>query len=170
MKSRCVNFILCVVTILAVYPALAEDSALRGILEKRYAAMKAAMADRNATAVSSLLAPDFVSVDISGQSENATQMIQEVSTVPNDPLKVSDTTLLSIKASDNTAVVSQRYDMKTTKTAPDGSKRNIELITMSTDTWIKSNGIWLIQKTVTDQLDYSVNGQSTIHKIRATEK
>jgi hypothetical protein len=169
MKNPCVNFLLCLVTILAVSPARAEDSALRGILEKRYAAMKAAMADRNATAVSSLLASDFVSVDISGQSENATQMVQEVFTLPNDPLKVSDTTLLSVKASNNTAVVSQRYDMKTTKTAQDGSKRDIELITVSTDTWINSNGIWLIQKTVTDQLDYSVNGQSTIHKIRAAE-
>ncbi len=167
MNKFCAN---CLIVVMALSAAAADDSVLRSVLEKRYEAMKAAMADRKPTAIAALLAPDFLSVDVSGHSENAAQMIEEVAGSPNDPLKVSDTTLLSIETSDNTAVVSQRKDKKTTKTGPDGSKRNIELITLSTDTWINSKGVWLIQRTETDQLDYFVNGQTTIHKIRATKK
>lgn len=96
-------------------------------------------------------------------------MIQEVAGLPKDPLKVSTTTLLSVKPVGNTAVVEQRYDMKTTKTAPDGAKRNIELITLSTDTWVNSNGEWLMQKTETEQLDYYVDGQRVAHKIHSQQ-
>jgi hypothetical protein len=156
--------------VMAVCPARSDDNTLRPILEKRYAALKSAMADRNATAISSLLASDFLSVDVSGHSENAAQMIQGVMALANDPLKVSNTTLLSIKAGDNAAIVNQRYDMTTTKTGQDGSKRKIELIAVSTDTWININGVWLMQNTQTEQIDYSVNGQSTLHKSRTVNK
>jgi hypothetical protein len=76
---------------------------------------------------------------------------------------VSTTTLLSVKVAGSTAVVNQRYDMKTVKTAADGSKTNIELISLSTDTWANVNGSWLLQKTVTNQLDYYKNGQLAMH-------
>ena len=56
-------------------------------------------------------------------------MIQEVDGLPKDPSKVSTTTLLSVKVAGNSAVVDQRYDMKTVKTAADGSKANVQLIT-----------------------------------------
>ena len=57
------------------------------------------------------------------------------------------------------AVVQQRYNMKTTKSGQDDSKRNIELIAISTDTWINPNGVWLLQKTVTKQTDLFVDGK-----------
>jgi len=111
------------------------------------------------------LAPDFISEDASGQKENADTMIQEVLALPKDPLKVSNTTILSIKAGAENATVDQRYNMKTTKAGPDGNKRDVELIAVSTDTWIKSKDTWLLQRTVTNQMDYFVNGQMLTHKV-----
>lgn len=67
-------------------------------------------------------------------------MIQEVDGLPKDPSKVSTTTLLSIKVAGNVAVADQRYEMRTTKIAADGSRDSIRLITLSTDTWMNSNG------------------------------
>ena len=128
--------------------------------------MKTAMAERESKAIAALLAPDFVSIDSSGQSETASQMIQEVDGLPKDPLKVSTTILLSVKVAGNSAVVDQRYDMKTDKTASDGTKTNVQLITLSTDTWVNINGVWLLQKTVTNQLDYCKNGQLVMHKVK----
>ena len=127
--------------------------------------MKTAMAGRDSKAIAALLAPGFVSIDSSGQSETASQMIQEVEGLPKDPLKVSTTTLLSIKVAGSSAVVDQRYDMKTVKTAADGTKANIQLVALSTDTWVNINGAWLLQKTVTNRLDYYKNGQLVMHKV-----
>lgn len=58
----------------------------------------------------------------------------------------------------------QRYDMKTTKTGPDGNKRDVELVSVSTDVWIKSKDTWVLQKTVTNEMDYTANGQLLFHK------
>ena len=93
-------------------------------------------------------------------------MIQEVVALPKDPLEVNTTTLLSVRVAGNSAVVDQRYEMKTVKTSADGSKANIQLITLSTDTWTNTNRVWLLQKTVTNQLDYYKNGQLLMHKVK----
>ena len=142
-----------------------SDDSLRSVLEGRYAAMKTAMAARDDKAISEIPAPSFVSEDVSGQTENADTMIKEVLALPKDPLKVSSTTILSIKVNAENATVDQRYDMKTTKAGPDGNKRNIELITLSTDTWIELKDSWLLQKTVTKQMDYSADGKLLAHKV-----
>ena len=141
------------------------DDPLRPVFEGRYAAMKSAMAARDGKAISEILAPDFISEDSSGQKENADTMVQEVLALPKDPLKVSNTTILSIKVNADSATVDQRYDMKTTKAGPDGNKQEVELIAVSTDTWIKLKDIWLLHRTVTNQMDYSVNGKLLIHKV-----
>jgi len=167
MNKFFVGVFLCIPTILGSAAVLADDLALRSTLEGRYAAMKTAMAARNGEALSLLLAVDFVSEDVSGQTENASQMIQEVKSLPQDPQKVSQTTLLSVELNGSTAVVDQRCDMKTTKTGADGNKRNIELITISTDTWVNLNGTWVIRRTVTNQMAYFVNGQPVAHKVHA---
>ena len=142
-----------------------SDAPLRPVFEGRYAAMKSATAARDGKAISEILAPDFISEDTSGQKENADTMVQEVLALPKDPLKVSNTTILSIKVNEEKATVNQRYDMKTMKTGPDGSKRDAELISVSTDTWIKAKNTWLLQRTVTNQMDYFVNGKPLVHKV-----
>jgi hypothetical protein len=147
----------------------AEDSKLRMVLEGRYAAMKSAMANRNEKEVAILLAPDFVSVDVSGSEKNAGQMIESLKGLPADPDKVSNTTLLSVDSSGSKAVVTQRYDMKTLRTTADGAKHQIELTTVSTDVWISTGGTWLLQRTAADQMDYLVDGKPLAHKVRKSE-
>ncbi len=159
---------LLVMTGLATGAAAATDGDLKPVLQARYATMKAAMAAHDGKAISALLAPDFVSVEVSGQTVTGAQMISGVAALPPDPNKVSQTTLLSVTANGNTATVDQRYDMKTVKTGTDGVTKNIELVTLSTDTWIKSGGAWLIQRSVTKQIDYFVNGISVAHKTSAS--
>lgn len=129
--------------------------------------MKTAMAARDDKAVAALLAPSFLSVDVSGQRENTAQMLQEVDGLTKDPNKTSATTLLAVTLAANVATVKQRYDMNTIKAAVDGTTRKIELVTLSTDKWVNSGGTWLLQETDTDQLDYFVNGKLAVHKVRS---
>lgn len=132
--------------------------------------MKAAMAARDDKAIAALLAPDFVSVDVSGQNINAAQMIQEIDALPQDSHKVSATTLLSVKQSGNTVTVNQRYDIKTVKSGVLGDTRNIEMVALSTDTWVKRDGSWLMQRTKTNQMDYYVNGVQLIHRTSSPQQ
>jgi hypothetical protein len=114
----------------------AQDD-LRSVLQARYDAMKAAMAAHDGASIATLLAPDFASQDTRGQSETAAQMIDEVNQLRPDPNKTSVTTLEAVTRQGDTATVQQRYDMRTTRPGPDGAPHKIELVTLSTDTWVK---------------------------------
>lgn len=148
--------------------ARADENALRTALQGRYSAMKTAMAAHDDKAMAALLTPDFVSIDISGNNEDAPQMIREVDSLSPDPDKVSTTTILSLRSNGKGAIVEQRYDMRTIKVGADGSRRTIRLATFSTDTWLKVIGEWFLQKTETTQLDYYVDGQLVEHKAKSS--
>lgn len=144
----------------------AADDTLKAALQSRYADMKAAMAARDAAAIAAIFAPDFVSVEVSGQSRDASQVIADLTAMKSDPDKTSETTLLSITPGPNAVTVEQRYDMKSIVTAADGRRYNIELVALSTDTWIKPADVWLIQRTVTNELSFFSNGQLIGHKVK----
>jgi hypothetical protein len=126
--------------------------------------LQSAMAAHDGPAIAAILAPEFVSVDVNGQSEIASQMIAEVNGLTPDPNKSSETTLTSVTPAANAVTVEQRYDMKTVRTAADGTQHNIELITLSTDTWIKPAGVWLIERTVTNEMSIFRDGQLVGHQ------
>jgi len=161
--------LLCFSVILGIAAAQAADNKLRTVLEGRYAAMKSAMANRDAKEVAALLAPNFVSIDVSGNEKTGDQMIESVKALPVNLNRVSNTTLVSIESSGNKAVVKQRYDMKTVRVATDGAKQEVELTTLSTDVWILTHGTWFLQQTVTDQMDALVDGKSMVHKVRKSD-
>ena len=159
-------FLSCFSVILGIAACQAADNELRTILEGRYAAMKSAMAKRDAKEIATLLAPSFVNVDVSGKETTSDQMIESLKAAPVDPNRVSNTTLLSIESSGNKAVVKQRYNMKAVRAAADGSKQEVELTTLSTDVWILTGRTWVLQQTVTDQMDALVDGKAMVHRVR----
>ena len=147
-----------------------SDAALRDELAGRYAAMKLAMANKDEKAIRALLADGFVSVDVSGKSEDATGVVGEVLALPTDPNRQSKTTIVSARTDGPTATVEQRYEMTTTKQGPDGDQKSVALSTLSSDTWVQDHGAWRIARTVTKELDYSVDGVTVAHKENPAAK
>jgi len=139
---------------------------LKPALQARYDTMKAAMAAHDGSAIAAILAPDFTSVDTSGQTDTAAQMIDGVNRLKSDPNKKSKTTLETVSRQGDTALVRQRYDMRTTKAGSDGVQHQIELVALSTDTCVKPQAVWLMQRTVTNELSYFVDGAMVAHKVR----
>lgn len=142
------------------------DDSLRVALQSRYADLKAAMAAHDGAAIAAILAPDFVSVDVSGKSEFASQMIAEVNGLKPDSNKSSETTLISVTPGTGVVTVKQRYDMKTVRAGADGTQHNVELIALSTNSWVKPAGVWLIERTVTNELSYIRDGLLVAHKVQ----
>lgn len=143
-------------------------SDLTALFDQRYAAMKQAMNARNAQAIAALLAPGFVSEDAAGKQTAAAQMIQEVTTLPQDPNKTSHTTILSVKLNDqgDEATINQRYDMKRSQAAPSGQENILTVTALSTDIWVKQNNIWLFKHSTTNQMDVAINGAKIVHQVR----
>lgn len=144
----------------------AHESGLTESLDARYAQIKSAMHAHDIRALRDILAPGFVSVELDGKTESSDQMIQEVNALPSDANRSTETTLLSVRPGKTQAVVEQRYTMRTKKEGKNGVEHSVKLVTISTDTWIMLHGEWRIQRTVTDQLDYYIDGKHTLHQMR----
>ena len=144
----------------------AADDPLRTALQSRYADLKAAMTARDVAALTAIFAPDFVSVDVSGHSKAANQVMADLNAMKPDPNKTSETTLISIMAGDDAVTVEQRYDMKTVRAAADGTQHDMELVALSTDSWIKPAAVWLIRRTVTHELSVFDGGKLIMHKLK----
>jgi ketosteroid isomerase-like protein len=151
---------------LAIGAASAADDPVTVTLQARYAAMKIAMEAHDSAAISAVLAPDFVSVDVSGRSKNGSQMISEVVSLKSDPNRSSHTTLISVDLNPPLAVVHQRYEMTTIKTDSDGTQHKIGVTALSTDIWVKSAGDWLIERTATEEMSLFQDGATVLHVKR----
>jgi hypothetical protein len=150
---------------------IAGESQMREVFAGRYAAMKSAMAHRDPKAIASLLTPDFVSEDVAGKTKTGEQMINEVCILPKDPNKTSTTTVLSAEVIGEIATVTQQYHMTTTRMMSNTTvMQAVELDTASTDTWVKSEGVWLLRRTETNQIDYKIDGTIVAHKERQKQK
>ncbi len=152
--------------LLAANGLAARESGLRGSLEARYAQMKRAIRTHDARAVMAILAPGFVSVELNGKTESADALARDIDKVPSDPNRSSKTTLLSVRPTKGAVIVEQRYTMKTRKTGRNGAEHHVQLVAESTDTWIRSHGEWRMQRTVTEKLDYYVDGKRVLHETR----
>jgi hypothetical protein len=154
-----------VLSVACISAGLADDS-LRAALQSRYADLKAAMAARDAGALAAIFAPDFVSVEVSGRSRGVSQVTADLNAVKPDPNKTSETTLITITPGAGAVTVDQRFDMRSVVTAADGTQHNIELVALSTDSWIRPADVWLIQRTVTNELSFFNDGQLVMHKVK----
>lgn len=134
-----------------------------------YAKFKAAMNSRDTKVVGAMLAPKFQSEDVSGKAQSAEQMLAGLTSLPQDPNKKSQTTVVSVELSGATAKVVQRYHMTTIKAVADDQVQTIEITAVSDDTWSQMDGSWKLLRTVTRQMDYSADGRLLAHKIHASD-
>ena len=179
-KNACVKRLMrtqikATVVLLALLPsaqALAGDTGvhLKATLEARYAQLKTVIAARDSDAILGMLAPGFFSEDAEGVRETGPEMAQEIAALPKNNNKSSETTLLSTERQDDKVVVMQRYHMTSKKPKSDGSVQDIDLVTLSRDTWQLVNGQWLAVSTVTEQVDYKVDGALVGHKQHVGKK
>ena len=144
--------------------AAAPDTTCKAPLEARYAAMNRAMDAHDAAGMRAILAPGFASVDAMGGRVDAGQMVTEVMAQHTDVHKTSAMTVLSCSGSEKGLTVKQRFYMKTVRQGPDGAPHKIELVTLSTDLWVKPGPVWLIERTVTDEMTLYRDGKLAGHR------
>lgn len=135
--------------------------------DKLYAQFKQAVDGRDPQALVLMLAPGFVDEEVSGATTSADKMLTELAQLPQDPHRQAQTTLLSVRSDGHIAKVTQRYRMTTIKTLANGEKKSVELVALSDDTWTHADGTWRIERTVTEQVDFRVDGKMLAHKVHA---
>ena len=132
-------------------------------LTARYAALKAAMDDREDKPIKAFLTKDFHATDLQGEVHNADEMIAGLAMIPDDPAMKSETTILGVAVDGATAKVSQKRDTNMSRQGRDGATHAIEMISQSDDVWVQSKGVWLLQSTETQDMTFKRDGVEMRH-------
>jgi ketosteroid isomerase-like protein len=143
-----------------------SGSSLQRQLEARYTALEAAMESKDEPAIRSVLADGLVAVDVDGKPQDVGQMLKMFLAFPNDPNRRLQTTILSVRGDERTAIVKHRSDMTTKLRDTDGSEKSATTSAVSTDTWLRQNGSWRLARTVMNDFVATVNGK-TVHKTNS---
>lgn len=122
-----------------------------------YARFNAAMNAKNTGGAGAMLAPGFHGEDIDGKPRAAKKLLDDITDLPDDANRKADSTVVSLTLEGPTAQVVQRLQVTTTKSLL-GKKMTLELVAVSDDTWTQTAAGWLLWKSTTRRMEYSVNG------------
>jgi Regulator of ribonuclease activity B/Domain of unknown function (DUF4440) len=131
---------------------MACDHPLRPALDRRYLDMRAAMAAGDPAAIAAILADGFTSTDVNGRTTFSGAMIESVNRLQIDRSKrVVATTLTEITFRSGQAIVLQHYSMTSAPDAPQTMPKMLQ--TLSIDTWLEREGVWLLARTQTREAE-----------------
>lgn len=150
-----------VVVMASTVPALADAAA---DFAPRYAALKAAMDDRDDKAIKKLLTKDFEATDIQGEKRDADDMIAGLAMMPVDPSIQTEVTVVSATVDGAMAKVVTKRTTKGSRQGQDGTVHKGEFVTVSNDVWVDAGGgKWLLKSTETQEVTIFRDGVQVRH-------
>jgi hypothetical protein len=156
-----------VCTLACLQPAAAhDDGSVLPALQARYKILQAAVAAGDDKALSAVLAPHFVGIDVAGETDGTKALVAGLEL--NQP--GADTVAMTIsspKERGDSVTVRRRLEIKARNPDAFEDARSVEFVAYSTDTWVKVDGTWLLQKSTAQQLAYYVDGEQIARDVRA---
>jgi hypothetical protein len=136
--------------------AITSECALISSMQGEYDRLMAALRPHNDLAVTAYLAPDFIGTDVRGRDENTRQLLLRIDSRPRVGFEM--TTVLSAHASGKRIFVN-RKSLEGAETTSGGKSRAVETFSLFNDTWIDSDGTWLLQRSRTKRIETYVDGK-----------
>lgn len=141
--------------LIAAAPVLADTKA---DIEARYAGLKVAMDERDDKAIKKFLTKDFQSVDITGESSDADDMITRLAMIPVSPDTKTSSSVESVTVEGTTARAVATRSMQMQRQGRDGQTHQGEMIQSSNDTWVQQGTTWLLKSTEVQQVTMKRDG------------
>ncbi|HQV03100.1 MULTISPECIES: nuclear transport factor 2 family protein [unclassified Novosphingobium] len=128
--------------------------------EARYAEMTGAMLAKDGTKLGAMLAPEFESTDIRGETHTRANMIENLAKMPPEMAEMKPVIkVLSVKQSGDTASVENQMTMQIKRPDDNGQEITLEIAMTGADTWVQRGGAWLLQKSVQKEMTVSKDGE-----------
>ncbi len=128
--------------------------------EARYAELSSAMLGKDGARVGAILAPDFQSTDIRGDTHTRAESLERMSQIPAEMAELKPVTkVLSVQQSGDTAAVESQMTMHMKRPDESGTEVTLDIAVTANDTWVQRGGAWLLQKTVQKEMSVSKDGE-----------
>lgn len=143
----------------AIAGSAAAQEDPKAIFQARYDSYRAAMAAKDAPAVSALLAPGFQMTDIQGNTHDASGIATLMERMPPAMSQNSKTTVLEATITGDSAAIKQELAATMSRPGPDGNEMKMEMSVVSNDTWVKSGDAWLLKASIQKDLVVKRDGE-----------
>lgn len=128
--------------------------------EARYTEMTGAMMSKDAAKLGTMLAPEFETTDIRGETHNRAQMIENLAKLPPEMAQMKPTSkVISVKQTGDTAAVESQMTMQIKRPDESGNEITLDIAMTADDTWVQRGGAWLLQKSVQKEMTVSKDGE-----------
>ncbi|MFM5954823.1 MAG: nuclear transport factor 2 family protein [Novosphingobium sp.] len=141
--------------------AYAQDD--QAAFEARYTQLRTAMLAKDRSAAESLLAADYQSTDIRGETHTRSEVLDRMAQIPEGVDPPQNKVLKLTVAGDSAAVESQ-MTMHMKRPGEDGAEMKIDITVISDDTWVQRSGTWLLQKSVQKDMSVAKDGEVVFHQ------
>ncbi len=132
----------------------------KAAFEARYTEMRNAMLAKDRAATEKLLAADYVSTDIRGDTHNRTEVLDRLAQLPPEMANMKpETKVLTVKVSGDTAAVDSQMTMQMKRPDENGAEMTLDIAVVSADIWVNRGGVWLLQKSVQKEMTVSKDGE-----------
>lgn len=132
----------------------------KAAFEARYTEMRTAMLAKDRAGTEKLLTADYQSTDIRGEVHNRADVLDRLAQLPPEMANAKpETKVLSVTVSGATAAVDSQMTMQMKRPGEDGEDMTLDIAVVSSDTWVQTGGVWLLQKSVQKELTVSKDGE-----------
>lgn len=152
------------VMIAAATAAHAQDST--GAFEGRYAELSAAMLGKDGAKLTTILAPEFESTDLRGETVGRAEALQRMGQMSGGGDLKPQTKILSLKLNGDTAAVESLLTVQIKRPDQNGTEMALDVALTADDTWVQRGGTWLLQKTVQKEMTVSRDGEVVFRQAK----
>ncbi|MBN8501205.1 MAG: nuclear transport factor 2 family protein [Sphingomonadales bacterium] len=132
----------------------------KAMFEARYAEMTAAMMAKDTTKVGALLASDYESTDIRGETHNRADSLEKLSQMPPEMAELKpQTKVVNVKLNGDSAAVDAEMTLQMKRPDETGTEVTLDIRMVSADVWVQRGGIWQLQKSVQKEMSVSKDGE-----------
>lgn len=148
------------VMIVAVAGSAQAQQDPKAVFEARYTELRDAMMSKDAAKATAIMAPDYESIDIRGDSHNRAQVIERIAQMPPEMANMKPTSkVLTVKLNGDSAAVDSEMTMQMKRPDESGTEMTLDITVVSADIWVQRGGVWLLQKSVQKEMTVAKDGE-----------
>lgn len=144
--------------------ALAQDA--NSAFDARYAELATAMLAKDSAKLTTILAPEFESTDLRGDTHNRAEALARMAQMPDGADFKPQTKVLSTKVSGDAAAVESQMTVQIKRPDQDGKEMALDIAITADDLWVQRGGAWLLQKTVQKEMTVSRDGEVVFRQAK----
>lgn len=144
--------------------AQAQDA--NGAFEGRYAELTSAMLGKDSAKLSSILAPEFESTDVRGETHNRAEALARMAQMPDGGDFKPQTKVLSVKVAGDAAAVENQMTVQIKRPDQNGQEMALDIAITADDVWVQRGGSWVLQKTVQKEMTVSRGGEVVFRQAK----